>query len=572
MEAGDDTTARVPELEVIFQRVSGTPIQVAGKKIHVATSVTYLPEYQGAPPKDSWRKPIVGPPDRPFAELQLVRRLEAEGWVAAWVHRPGQFLRTWEPREEAKLPKKALALFERIQKRAGSASGAWDIFAWKKEKPRFIELKRAHSSERLRSSQVAWFRAARQEGIPSSAFEVMEWYGGCLTGRVLRLTSYTYERLDGWAEYRNGAIQYGGNKPDGTRHMVDFYRAQCEGTDADLLWFTYVRNSSGITWCGIEEESDKHWRSDTMKTRTSATVTTDSLKHLTLAITPRTLADLPSTVLSMAWKSPGEFGFQRKAAASSQARVEDRLRHCRDRVWPKRERYVNQVLNAILLAAPPAALAALIGDTSEALSMRAPTLHKVSTRKLGGFVGEPDFVLFDPETRNILLGEIKIGANAGNDRYDFEQYTKYMLLGALFRASGLAEQVGHLIVVPDRDPAAFCKDYKRWRPSVQAGQLHVTPDQVPTVRRGAKTVYKDRAGWVIYAVDFLSRPKIQQANRFGAEAIVALGLEDRSPALWPTSVVTWEQFAGSLERACIRHGAGHLREAIQRLGAMGLGG
>ena len=58
----------------------------------------------------------------------------------------------------------------------------------------------------------------------------------------------------------------------------------------------------------------------------------------------------------MAWKSPGEFGFRRMAPADAPVRTEDRVRHYRDQVWPKRERFVNQILNAILLASPPAAL------------------------------------------------------------------------------------------------------------------------------------------------------------------------------------------------------------------------
>ena len=257
MEADGEARERVPELELIFERASGTPIRVAGEDIYVASSVTYLPEYLGAPPKESWRKPIVGPPDRPFAELQVVQRLEAGGWTAAWVHRPGRFLRAWEPRDDGPLPKTALALFERIQKRARSTAGAWDILAWKRGKPRFIELKRTHSSDRLRSSQLAWYQAARKEGVPSSAFEVLQWYGGCLKGRVLRLTSYTYDRVNGWAEYREGQLQYGGPSPEGVRHLVDYYRGQIEGTDADLLWLVHMRNSGGITWCEISENMEK---------------------------------------------------------------------------------------------------------------------------------------------------------------------------------------------------------------------------------------------------------------------------------------------------------------------------
>lgn len=261
MERKDGVSESAPELTLMFRGLDERRLRVAGEQISVAHSLTHLPEYVGPPPTSTWRKPIVGPPERPFAELQVVQRLEADGWTAAWVHRPGQFLRTWEPREHVSFPKKAQALLERIQKRVGSPSGTWDVFAWRNAKPRFIELKRTGSSDRLRSTQVAWRKAALKEGVPSSAFEILEWHGGSLTNRVLRLTSYTYDRESGWVEYRKGALHYGGASPDGTRAMVEFYRGQVDGTDADLLWFTFVRNSSGITWCGIAESPDRPSRS-----------------------------------------------------------------------------------------------------------------------------------------------------------------------------------------------------------------------------------------------------------------------------------------------------------------------
>jgi hypothetical protein len=36
--------------------------------------------------------------------------------------------------------------------------------------------------------------------------------------------------------------------------MVEFYRDRGAQTKADLLWLVFVRNSEGVTWCGIEEK------------------------------------------------------------------------------------------------------------------------------------------------------------------------------------------------------------------------------------------------------------------------------------------------------------------------------
>src|SRR5437660_163278 len=89
-----------------------------------------LPMYSGPRPTSSWRKPIVGPPDRPFAELQVVAGLEKLGWVAAWVYRPRKFIASWEPRLVAPLPTEALALHSHIQEQSNAHAGCWDVFAW----------------------------------------------------------------------------------------------------------------------------------------------------------------------------------------------------------------------------------------------------------------------------------------------------------------------------------------------------------------------------------------------------------------------------------------------------------
>lgn len=308
-----------------------------------------------------------------------------------------------------------------------------------------------------------------------------------------------------------------------------------------------------------------------MNIKKAGATNADKLKHLTLAIQPLTLADLPAHVLSMAWKAPGEFGFRRRASADASVRTEDRVRHYRDQVWPKRERFVNQILNGILMAAPPAVLASVAFGLGFSPAMQAPALHKLSTRKLGRFVGEPDFVLFDPKTQSIVLGEIKIGASLGNDRYSFEQYTKYMLLGALLRAAGLAKQVAHLVIVPVADPKAFCKDYKKWLPTVTNGRLQVSPDQIPTVRRREKVLYSDRISWVAHAVEFLRQPKIQSANDYGDDAIVLLGLEEHGPALWMTGVAAWDTFTQDFDAACAMNGAQQLRPSIRMLGKIACG-
>ena len=139
--------------------------------------------WEGPLPTSSWRKPIVGPPERPLAELRVVTELEAQGWAAAWVFRPGKFLSSWEPRCLASLPTEALELHSRIGNRAGKAAGCWDVFGWRSGRPLFAELKRAGSSDRIRPTQLRWLEAALEEGLSVSDFVIVEWMVGT-SGRI----------------------------------------------------------------------------------------------------------------------------------------------------------------------------------------------------------------------------------------------------------------------------------------------------------------------------------------------------------------------------------------------------
>ena len=69
---------------------------------------------------------------------------------------------------------------------------------------------------------------------------------------MLRLTDYTLDRLDGWVEWQNGRLTYSDGKQ--RNGMVEHYRDWGAQTEADLLWLVFVRNSQGMTWCGIDEK------------------------------------------------------------------------------------------------------------------------------------------------------------------------------------------------------------------------------------------------------------------------------------------------------------------------------
>jgi hypothetical protein len=240
-------------LEVVLPAAQ-LEFQIEGQRFSLNQCWLYFREYTGPSPKKALDKPIVGPPNRPFAELQAVTRLEQQGWTGSWLSGPGEFTSTWEPPTDAQPSQTVRELVTRIDSRAAANASRWDVFAWKPEL-RFIQMMRAGSSEILSPSKLRWLEAAIAEGVPSSAFEIWRWFGGSLEGRLLRLTDYTLDRLDGWVECQNGHLTY--SEP-GIQGLVDFYRDLGARTEADLLWLVFVRNSQGMTWCGIEERDGEN--------------------------------------------------------------------------------------------------------------------------------------------------------------------------------------------------------------------------------------------------------------------------------------------------------------------------
>jgi hypothetical protein len=138
-------------------------LQVEGQQFPIAQSWLYFQEHTGHPPKASLAKPVIGPPDRPFAELQVVKRLKDQGRTAGWQYRPGKFISIWEPRKDVQFPDSARALLARIEARAGNNASCSDVFSWQPE-PLFIHLLRG-SSENLSIGRLRWLEAAHAEGV-----------------------------------------------------------------------------------------------------------------------------------------------------------------------------------------------------------------------------------------------------------------------------------------------------------------------------------------------------------------------------------------------------------------------
>jgi hypothetical protein len=130
-------------------------------------------------PKPEWwnlvpNKPLLRFNGQPiWAEFIVLRELEAEGWQGVWIN---AWRRAYwrNPGEVAAVPAPIGDLIDRIAKRTGRRGGCWDICAWRGAELRFIELKQRDRDE-LRPTQRAWRAMALEEGVPLSAFAIVEW-------------------------------------------------------------------------------------------------------------------------------------------------------------------------------------------------------------------------------------------------------------------------------------------------------------------------------------------------------------------------------------------------------------
>ena len=111
-----------------------------------------------------------------FAELAVLRMFEAEGWQGVWVDSFGRKYRTGIHGNAlpVHLPESKEIIIENLKVKTGASGGCWDVFAWRGDQIRFVELKRI-DKDKIRSTQIAWLEAAIDEGFPLSCFTVVEW-------------------------------------------------------------------------------------------------------------------------------------------------------------------------------------------------------------------------------------------------------------------------------------------------------------------------------------------------------------------------------------------------------------
>ncbi len=165
------------DLEVALLQPFST---LAGVRIERVPSVFMrFPKWHGAPFVDDFGKKSAAMVElngqHLFAELAILRLLEADGWEGRWVNTYSgkggvwKYLTQWRDvprREQMSKPiqnRRAAALLESIATCSdGRYAGCWDVFAWRGDEFAFLEAKRQapRYKDNVQESQESWLRAA----------------------------------------------------------------------------------------------------------------------------------------------------------------------------------------------------------------------------------------------------------------------------------------------------------------------------------------------------------------------------------------------------------------------------
>jgi hypothetical protein len=155
----------------------------SGETIQLPCCRPHFERWAGAPIKFYFgRKPLLAYQQQPiFAELLILRLLEAHGWEGVWVSSYGgiKYLRQM-PQDSSlahgrvSLPDDREHLLNRIWEQSGRRSGCFDIYAWRADAVLFCEAKR-RGKDRIRLSQCSWIEAAILEGVAPDSLLIVEW-------------------------------------------------------------------------------------------------------------------------------------------------------------------------------------------------------------------------------------------------------------------------------------------------------------------------------------------------------------------------------------------------------------
>lgn len=288
------------------------------------------------------------------------------------------------------------------------------------------------------------------------------------------------------------------------------------------------------------------------------------MKSHRIVVGPMLLGELPFRVLTQAFWRPQALKPSNFVATAGGRKVD--ILGLR---WRAEESWVNHSLDGILSALPLGALAELMRANIPNFIEQALSPAFCHGYALNPYIGEPDLFLMG--SNQVVAGEIKIGAKKSNGRYSFQQFTKYLTLSLLLRASrriDLPRQMFHLLVVPTLNPKEFCEDFNDWAPEIRNGWLHVDLTRVTFKDRRGR--FSDLESWRTTVLEPLKKHSYAAANEIDPDVVAEIEA-DLSPMTMEVRVVTWDDLMAQTSELANSVGLGHLDSSCRLVANLGHG-
>lgn len=126
----------------------------------------------------------------------------------------------------------------------------------------------------------------------------------------------------------------------------------------------------------------------------------------------------------------------------------------------------------------------------------------------------------------------------------------------------------HVILVPETEPSKMCSDYKAWHPGVEAGRLFVDARRV--VARDKRGRFNDAATWRAFVRKRLFDKRVGARCEVDPRRVDSL-IEQSSPVLVPTYLVTWGEAMSRVRVLANDHGCRNLGRAAMEVAELAYG-
>jgi hypothetical protein len=166
-------------IETPFLSLSNSTVEVRlplRGPISVSVCFRSFKSWSGQPISDSYGgKAVINCNGEPlFAELAILRLIQANGWDGVWIDTYRRKFRQSLPPHSCELPEHAQAVLDKASAGRKWRSGCFDVFGWKDGQYLFAEAKRK-GKDAIRETQLNWLESALDSGLPLESFIIFEW-------------------------------------------------------------------------------------------------------------------------------------------------------------------------------------------------------------------------------------------------------------------------------------------------------------------------------------------------------------------------------------------------------------